>query len=79
MTHSEPTRSLPARILLTSLRAYQAMRAGRPSPCHFVPSCSTYAVEAVELHGAAMGTWLAVRRVLRCHPFGSRGFDPVPD
>ena len=67
-----------ARGLLSISRAYQAVRAGRPSPCHFVPSCSTYAIEAVELHGAARGAWLALRRIARCRPFGSRGFDPVP-
>jgi len=66
------------RALLLLLRAYQAVRVGRPSPCHFVPSCSAYAVEAVELHGAARGSWLALKRVTRCRPFGSRGFDPVP-
>jgi len=67
-----------AKALLFVLRAYQSTRAGRPSPCHFVPSCSAYAVEAVELHGAAGGSWLAVKRIARCRPFGSRGFDPVP-
>ncbi len=67
-----------ARTLLLFLRAYQAIRAGRPSPCHFVPSCSAYAVEAVELHGATRGIWLALKRIARCRPFGSRGFDPVP-
>ena len=74
--HSQPTPS--ARALLALLRAYQALRAGRPSPCHFVPSCSSYALEAVELRGAARGSWLALKRVMRCRPFGSRGFDPVP-
>jgi hypothetical protein len=67
-----------ARVLLAMLRAYQALRAGKPSPCHFVPSCSSYAVEAIERHGAARGSWLALRRVARCRPFGSRGLDPVP-
>ncbi|MGP8221898.1 MAG: membrane protein insertion efficiency factor YidD [Acidimicrobiales bacterium] len=67
-----------ARTLLLFLRAYQAIRAGRPSPCHFVPSCSAYAVEAVEMHGVARGIWLALKRIARCRPFGSRGFDPVP-
>ena len=66
------------RVLLLFLRAYQAVRAGRPSPCRHVPSCSAYAMEAIERHGAARGTWLAVKRVARCRPFGSRGFDPVP-
>jgi len=73
---TEPTPS--ARALLLFLRAYQAIRAGRPSPCHFVPSCSAYAVEAVEMHGVARGIWLALKRIARCRPFGSRGFDPVP-
>ena len=67
-----------ARVLLLVLHVYQGIRGGRPSPCHFVPSCSAYAVEAVELHGAARGSWLAARRIARCRPFGSRGFDPVP-
>ncbi len=68
----------PARALLLALRAYQACRAGRLSPCRHVPSCSAYAVEAIELHGARHGAWLAAKRLARCRPFGSRGFDPVP-
>ncbi len=73
---NQPTRV--ARAMLLALRAYQSLRAGRPSPCHFVPSCSAYAVEAIELHGSVRGGWLALKRLGRCHPFGSRGFDPVP-
>ena len=46
--------------------------------CRFVPSCSEYAVEAVERHGALKGGWLAGRRVCRCHPFSGGGYDPVP-
>jgi hypothetical protein len=46
--------------------------------CRFTPSCSCYAIEALGQHGAARGTWLAVRRVLRCHPFRRAGYDPVP-
>jgi putative membrane protein insertion efficiency factor len=70
--------TLSARTLLLLLRSYQGLRAGRPSPCHFVPSCPAYAIEAIEVHGSLQGTWLAVKRVARCRPFGSRGFDPVP-
>ena len=67
-----------ARALRSGVRAYQAARAGRPSPCRFTPSCSAYAVEALEVHGAARGSWLAVRRVSRCRPLGGKGWDPVP-
>jgi len=72
-----PTR--PARILMGVIRLYQGVRAGRPSPCRFLPTCSSYAAEALARHGAARGTWLAVRRLARCHPWGGRGVDPVPD
>ena len=47
--------------------------------CRFYPSCSAYALEAIDRHGAVRGSWLAARRLLRCHPFCSGGFDPVPD
>src|ERR1022692_5154527 len=49
-----------------------------PPRCRFLPSCSAYALEAVQLHGAARGCWLAVRRLSRCHPFHAGGIDPVP-
>ena len=70
--------SPPARLVVAAIRGYQALRAGRPSPCRFVPSCSVYALEAVEEHGALRGCWLAARRLGRCHPWGASGFDPVP-
>jgi putative membrane protein insertion efficiency factor len=57
---------------------YQAARAGQPSPCRFTPSCSTYARDAYVVHGRWRGTWLTLRRLLRCRPFGPSGFDPVP-
>lgn len=68
-----------ARALRSAVRLYQRARFGRPSPCRFVPSCSVYAVEALERHGAARGSWLTVRRLARCHPWGGHGFDPVPE
>ena len=49
-----------------------------PRACRFAPSCSEYAAEAIALHGVARGGWLALRRLLRCHPWGGDGFDPVP-
>jgi uncharacterized protein len=47
--------------------------------CRFYPSCSCYAHEAIERHGVLAGTWLAAKRLLRCHPFSPGGYDPVPD
>lgn len=71
--------SILARALRAIIRLYQHLFAWRPSPCRYVPSCSAYALEAVETHGAGRGSWLAVRRLARCHPWGGHGFDPVPE
>ena len=49
-----------------------------PPACRFTPTCSQYALEALRTHGPFKGTWLAVRRILRCHPWGGSGYDPVP-
>ncbi len=77
-----PTRNVKvrwtSRALVTPIRWYQYARAGRPSPCRYTPSCSTYAVEALQTHGALRGSWLAVRRLSRCQPWGGHGYDPVP-
>lgn len=71
--------SLAARILLLCVRAYQLVLSPfSGGACRFEPSCSHYAVEAVEQHGAVRGFWLALRRLGRCHPFARPGFDPVP-
>ncbi|HVF75984.1 MAG TPA: membrane protein insertion efficiency factor YidD [Acidimicrobiales bacterium] len=68
-----------ARAAIAFVRAYQWARAGRPSPCRYWPTCSVYAVEAFERHGALRGGWLATRRLGRCHPWGGHGVDPVPE
>ncbi len=61
-----------------SIALYQATRGGRPSPCRHVPSCSVYGREAIATHGAIKGGWLTLRRIGRCNPWGSEGYDPVP-
>jgi putative membrane protein insertion efficiency factor len=70
--------SAGARPLHALVRGYRYVFAARPSPCRFDPSCSTYALEALEVHGALRGSWLTVRRLARCHPWGGTGWDPVP-
>lgn len=66
-------------LILTSIRLYQAVISPwLPATCRYTPSCSEYARTAVDRFGATKGGWLAMRRLLRCHPFGSHGHDPVP-
>ena len=66
-------------ILLTAIRAYQyAVSPWWGHQCRFSPTCSDYAIEAIERHGALRGAWLGIRRVLRCNPWRPGGFDPVP-
>jgi len=72
------TMSVPARMAHRMVRVYQSVFSGRPSPCRYVPTCSSYALDAYEMHGFVRGSWLAVRRVGRCNPWGGKGWDPVP-
>lgn len=81
MTAVAPSRSRPtlaARAAHGVVRAYQWAFAWRVSPCRYVPTCSSYALEALEVHGFFRGTWLSLRRLGRCHPWGGHGHDPVP-
>ena len=65
--------------LVLAVRGYQvAISPLLPPACRYYPTCSHYAVEALERHGALRGGWLALRRILRCHPFRPGGYDPVP-
>jgi len=68
-----------ARLLILLIRVYQLTLSRLIGPvCRFHPSCSRYAAECLRLHGAARGSWLAVRRVSRCHPWNPGGYDPPP-
>jgi putative membrane protein insertion efficiency factor len=78
---TDPTisRSVPSKGLISAVRGYQMARAGRPTGCRYLPTCSEYAVEAIDVHGPLKGSWLALRRVCRCTPWGGHGLDPVPE
>ena len=72
-------RSLPRQILTGLIRGYQlVISPALPAACRFTPTCSQYALEAVQRHGVFKGSWLAARRLAKCHPFHEGGTDPVP-
>ncbi len=71
--------SLLSKPLIWIVRGYQLVISPLlPPSCRFYPSCSCYAIEALQRHGALKGAWLAVRRIARCHPWNPGGHDPVP-
>lgn len=66
-------------VLVLPIRFYKwCISPMLPSACRFTPTCSTYAIEAIRIHGPLRGSWLALRRICRCHPWGGSGYDPVP-
>ncbi len=66
------------KIVIAPIKLYQMTGSGRLAHCRYLPTCSNYAVEAIETHGPFRGLLLAIKRIGRCHPFGSHGLDPVP-
>ncbi len=67
-------------ILMGIIKIYQKVISPlTPPSCRFYPTCSHYGIEAIEKHGVAKGSWLAIRRISKCHPFHEGGFDPVPE
>ena len=73
------TLALPRNLLLVLVRGYRLLlKPWLGNACRFEPTCSRYALEALDRHGAALGSYLAARRVLRCHPWCDGGHDPVP-
>lgn len=74
-----PIQKIMRRLLVLAIRTYQFVLSPLlPPSCRFEPSCSGYAIEAVERHGVLRGGWLATRRLLRCHPWSAAGVDQVP-
>ena len=77
---AQKLKTLPAKGLLILIRGYQLLVSPLTGAhCRHIPTCSQYAAEAVGRFGVLRGGWLAVRRVLRCHPWGTSGYDPVPE
>ena len=78
--HADVTlQRLPRLAVMTLIRGYQLTLSHLMfTQCRFEPSCSRYTYEAVERYGALRGSWLGIRRILKCHPFHAGGYDPVP-
>lgn len=67
------------KIAIAGVKFYQlTIRPLLPNACRYTPSCSEYSVEAIQKYGAIKGSWLGIKRILKCHPLGGQGYDPVP-
>lgn len=72
-------RNIAVALLVLPIRLYQlCISPMSPPSCRYTPTCSQYAVEALRKHGPLKGSWLAIKRICRCHPWGGGGYDPVP-
>ena len=66
------------KILIWMIQLYQKIPFSSHNSCRFIPTCSNYAIEAIDRFGSIKGSYLTIRRILRCNPFGKSGYDPVP-
>lgn len=74
-----PVKLVPRRLLMGLIWMYQStIGPSLPPACRYAPTCSHYAYDAIERHGALRGSWLAIKRLARCQPWGGSGYDPVP-
>jgi putative membrane protein insertion efficiency factor len=66
-------------LLIKMIRLYQKIPGNFHNSCRYTPTCSNYAIDAIEKHGFIKGSYLAIKRILRCNPWGGYGYDPVPE
>lgn len=67
------------KVLIALIRLYQKTPLSTHNKCRFIPTCSNYAIEAINMYGAIYGSFLSIKRIIRCNPLGKTGFDPVPE
>ena len=79
-SHNNRLSSIAAQVLSLPIRFYRICISPLiPSRCRYTPTCSEYALEALQQHGPVRGLWLSIKRIGRCHPWGGHGYDPVPN